>query len=109
MFIVSVLEFLLKIGFYLGFFLFLSLVMIYIMQNRMLYIPDAPNQAFRYPENNPKTYRNPAERNMQYEDVSIVTKDKLTLRGWFVKQKNPLAHETIIYFHENAGNIGNRL
>lgn len=31
------------------------------------------------------------------------------MKGWFVKQKNPSAHETIIYFHENAGNIGNRL
>ena len=55
------------------------------MQNRMLYIPDAPNQAFRYPENNPKTYRNPGERNMIYEEVRIVTEDKLTLHGWFIK------------------------
>ena len=90
MFIVSLFEFLLKIGFYLGFFLLLSLVMVYFMQNRMLYIPDAPNQAFRYPENNPKTYRNPAERSMLYEDVAITTKDNLVLRGWFIKQKIPL-------------------
>jgi fermentation-respiration switch protein FrsA (DUF1100 family) len=79
------------------------------MQNRMLYIPYAPNQAFRYPESNPKTYRHPGERNMVYEDVKIKTKDNLTLHGWFIKQKNPLSHETLIYFHENAGNIGNRL
>lgn len=109
MFIVSLFEFLLKIGFYLGFFLLLSLVMVYLMQNRMLYIPDAPSQAFRYPENNPKTYRNPGERNMLYDDVAVTTKDKLVLRGWFIKQKTPLSHETVIYFHENAGNIGNRL
>jgi len=81
----SLLEVLLKISFYLGFFLFLSLLMVYFMQNRMLYIPDAPNQAFRYPENNPKTYRNPGERNMIYDEVSIVTKDNLTLKGWFIK------------------------
>jgi len=43
MFIVSLLEFVMKIGFYLAFFLFLSLLMAYLMQNRMLYIPDAPN------------------------------------------------------------------
>ena len=109
MFIVSLVEFLLKIGFYGLFFLALSLLMVYLMQNRMLYIPDAPNQAFRYPENNPKSYRNPGERNMLYDDVSIKTKDNLILRGWFIKQKNAHAHETIIYFHENAGNIGNRL
>jgi len=39
----------------------------------------------------------------------VTTKDKLILRGWFIKQKNSYMHETIIYFHENAGNIGNRL
>lgn len=109
MFLFSVLEFLLKIAFYVGFFLALSLLMVFFMQNRMLYIPYAPNQAFRYPESNPKTYRNPGERNMLYEDVKIKTKDNLTLHGWFIKQKNPSAHETVIYFHENAGNIGNRL
>lgn len=46
---------------------------------------------------------------MPYEDVSISTKDGLKLAGWFIKQKNPIQHETIIFFHENAGNIGNRL
>ncbi len=85
MLIVTILEFLLKIALYVGFFLLFSIVMVYFMQNRMLYIPDAPNQAFRYPENNPKTYRNPGERNMQYEDTYIKTKDNLTLRGWFIK------------------------
>jgi len=75
----------------------------------MLYIPDAPNQAFKYPENNPKSYRNPGERNMLYDDISVTTADNLILRGWFIKQKNPGAHETIIMFHANAGNIGNRL
>jgi fermentation-respiration switch protein FrsA (DUF1100 family) len=109
MFILLLLEFLVKIGCYLAFFMALSLLMVYFMQNKMLYIPDAPNQAFRYPENNPKTYRNPSERNMLYEDVRIITADKLILAGWFIKQKNPYAHETLIYFHENAGNIGNRL
>ena len=58
------------------------------MQNKMLYIPDAPNQAFRYPESNPKNYRNPSERNMLYEEVSITTSDNLVLKGWFIKQKN---------------------
>jgi len=71
MFIVSLFEFLLKIALYLGFFLVILLVMVFFMQNRMLYIPDAPSQAMRYPENNPKTYRNPSERNMLYEDVVI--------------------------------------
>lgn len=43
MWVMTIIELLTKIGFYLGFFLFLSLVMVYFMQNKMLYIPDAPN------------------------------------------------------------------
>ena len=43
MFIVSLFEFLIKIGFYIAFFFVLLFVFIYFMQNRMLYIPDAPN------------------------------------------------------------------
>ena len=54
-------------------------------------------------------FKNPGERNMLYDDAIITTKDGLKIVGWFIKQKNPLQHETIIFFHENAGNIGNRL
>lgn len=43
MFILTLLEFLFKVGCYLAFFMALSLLMVYLMQNRMLYIPDAPN------------------------------------------------------------------
>ena len=44
---------------------------------------------------------------MNYKEVRIPTKDKLKLYGWFIiKDRNS---PTIIYFHENAGNIGMRL
>lgn len=109
MFILTVIEYLVKVSFYISLFVGLCLTMLFLMQNRMLYIPDAPNAAFKFPENNPKTYRNPGERNMTFDDVSLTTSDKLNLRGWFIKQKNPLSHETIIFFHANAGNIGTRL
>jgi hypothetical protein len=70
---------------YAGFFCILALLMVYFTQDKMLYIPDAPNQAYRYPENNPKSYRNPGERNMLFEEVSVRTSDGLVLKGWFVK------------------------
>jgi hypothetical protein len=85
MIILTLLEYIIKLSFYSVLFISLCLLMLYLMQDKMLYIPDAPNAAFRYPENNPKTYRNPSERNITYDDVSIVTKDKVTLRGWFLK------------------------
>lgn len=85
MIILSLLSFLLKCCGYLLFFFALVLLAVYFMQNKMLYVPDAPNAAFKYPENNPPSYRNPAERSMLYDDVSITTSDGLVLRGWFMK------------------------
>jgi len=47
---------------------------------------------------------------MEYEEVKIETKDKLKLQAWFVKANpNPKVCRTMIFFHENAGNIGTRI
>lgn len=47
---------------------------------------------------------------MAYEEVWIRTRDDLKLQGWFIHQeKEPKNAPTIIFFHENAGNIGLRL
>lgn len=46
---------------------------------------------------------------MDYENIYVKTKDNLTLFGWFVKQANPLDSPTLVYFQENAGNIGMRI
>lgn len=48
---------------------------------------------------------------MQYENVNIMTKDKVKLHAWFVKANptSPKLSRTVIFFHENAGNIGTRI
>jgi len=46
---------------------------------------------------------------MLYEDVYVRTQDDCRLHGWFIKQSQPKEADTVIYFHENAGNIGGRL
>ncbi len=40
---------------------------------------------------------------MEYEDLKILTKDKINLHGWFIKQIDSKNRPTIVYFHENAG------
>ena len=45
---------------------------------------------------------------MLYEDITVTTADKLKLRGWFIKQKEPLKHETLVFFHANAGSKHHR-
>ena len=47
---------------------------------------------------------------MDYEDIWLETKDKLKLQGWFLYQKEePEKKNTLVFFHENAGNIGLRM
>ena len=90
-------------------FLLAMLLLVYLMQDRMLYNPEFPNKSMKFSEGNPRGFRNPLERFMPFEDVYVKTKDGVKLHGWFIKQANPKEHDTIIYFHENAGNIGSRL
>lgn len=47
---------------------------------------------------------------MKHEEVTIVTKDGLKLQAWFIYQKKkPEKRDTVIFLHENAGNIGLRM
>ena len=93
-----------------GLFAVAMAVMVYFKQDGMLYHPAVPDERYRYPQNMPPGYRNPKENGMDYEDVYITTKDKVKLHAWFVKANaSPRLCRTLIFFHENAGNIGSRL
>ena len=73
----------------------------------MLYVPGQPIQ---YIEQNPVQYLCPEARGMDYEEVWLKTKDNIRLQGWFMFQPNDTKNrETLIFFHENAGNIGLRM
>jgi len=54
---------------------------------------------------NPYGYQNPSQQDMDYEELNIITEDKINLHGWFIKQVNSKNRPTIIYYHENAGSI----
>merc|ERR1712072_249491 len=53
----------------------------------------------------------PLEYGLPYEDLYFVTDEKepKTLNAWFVKQRGFRHCPTLIFFHGNAGNIGDRL
>ena len=44
---------------------------------------------------------------LHYEDVYLVTDDKIKIHGWYVP--HPDAQATLLFFHGNAGNISHRL
>jgi len=121
-----------------GILMLIGVVLIYLYQDKLLYVPNMPSPDMKYPENNPNNFRSPSEYSLDYEDVTVWVdetranedtkttsptsrkvdsklqhsggaSDKIKLHGWFIKQKKPIEAETVIYFHENAGNIGFRL
>jgi len=49
----------------------------------------------------------PADLGLAYEDVSIQTSDGVTLHGWMVPYDG--SDVTLLFFHGNAGNIGDRV
>ena len=54
--------------------------------------------------------KNPSEAHLQYNDITLPSKDpKIKLHGWLVKAPNPSSTYTIVFFHENSGNIGHRM
>ena len=47
---------------------------------------------------------------MKFEDVHITASDGIKLHGWLIyAEKDAKSKDTIVFMHENAGNIGLRL
>ncbi len=70
---------------------------VYLMQGRMLYLPDTPGRNLGV---------SPAEAGMDFEDVYPVTADNVKLHGWFVPARSSIV---LLFFHGNAGNVSHRL
>ena len=72
-------------------------LVVYLMQARMLYLPDVPGRSLD---------RTPADIGADYRDVSIRTSDGVTLHGWYIDGSGD---RVLLFFHGNAGNISHRL
>lgn len=88
--------------------------LLYVKQESLLYFPEIGGIPKR-PQDNPRGYRSPEERNIPYEDCRITSSiDKVVIQAWLLKytlngHDIPSNTPTIIFFHGNAGNIGLRL
>lgn len=76
----------------------LFLVFIYLVQPRLLYLPDLPSRQLQ---------ATPAAAGLDYEPLTLVTADGVELDAWFLPAPNPRA--TLLFLHGNAGNISHRL
>ena len=72
-------------------------LVVYLMQARMLYLPDVPGRSLD---------RTPADIGADYSDAWIRTSDGVRLHGWFLPGDSD---RVLLFFHGNAGNISHRL
>lgn len=72
-------------------------VLLYMSQHSMLYLPNLPGRALR---------GTPADSGLAYEDVRLRTADGIELHGWFIPASGP---RVLLFFHGNAGNVSDRL
>ncbi|ETO29025.1 hypothetical protein RFI_08101 [Reticulomyxa filosa] len=84
---------------------FLSLI--YYYQEKLLYMNEiiTPKQTSA----NPSPYQNPGQVDLEYVDLYLTTPDNIKVHCWWIPQQNSKTSPTILFFHENAGNMGFRL
>lgn len=82
------------------------LALLFYWQDSLLYVPSQP---FQYMTQNPIGYKNPKDKGITYQDIHLKTSDNVSLHGWLMLTENPKQKDTIVFMHENAGNIGLRL
>ena len=76
-----------------------ALALVYFFQRKLIYVPN-------YPTDRKKLFK-PSDFGMAYEDVSLVSKDGIKLKGYFINGEK--SDSCLIYCQANAGNIGHRL
>ncbi|EPY49230.1 esterase/lipase [Schizosaccharomyces cryophilus OY26] len=63
-----------------------------------------------FPEGSRSTVPTPKDFGIDYEQISLRTRDKIILDSYLMLQpKAPESRPTLLYFHANAGNMGHRL
>jgi alpha-beta hydrolase superfamily lysophospholipase len=79
----------------------LLVLYLYFRQGRLLYLPDTPTRTLQ---------ASPADRDLAYESLELVTEDGVALHAWWVPAPHPRqARATVLFFHGNAGNISHRM
>lgn len=74
------------------------LLMLYLFQPRLVFLPGLPGRALT---------ATPDLVDLEFEEVYFETADGETLHGWWLPHERPRA--TVLFHHGNAGNISHRL
>ncbi len=76
-------------------FFLLASVYLYYRQDSMLFSPDR------------EIRQTPNNIGLEYEEVSLTTKDSVGINGWFIPAENEKG--VVLFCHGNAGNVSDRL
>lgn len=76
-------------------FYFLLILVLYLFQGKMIFIPYQDIVA------------TPSDLGLKFEDINFKTQDGTSLNGWFIPAEN--AKHTVLFCHGNGGNISHRL
>jgi len=68
---------------------------LFVFQSSLVYFPSK------------SIYATPETAGLKHEDVWLTTADNVRIHGWFVSHPQPRG--TLLFFHGNAGNIGDRI
>ena len=104
----AVLIFMLKTIFWAVIFIVMA---VYWLQGLALYMPTTFDRTGeqRQVKYNPEGYRLPSESDLPFEEYFLQCADGIMIHTWFIPRPDRKNAPTIIFFHGNAGNIGNRL
>lgn len=72
--------------------------LMYAFQDRLLFLPSVPSRSVS---------ATPADAGMAFEAMRLTTPDGETLSAWWIPYEG--ATRTLVHFHGNAGNIGDRV
>ena len=88
--------------------------LLYNYQESLLYIPSIKQpmgQTIKTPADNPAGMRTPTEQRMPHRELRLTAADGVNVHAWFIPA--PAGEEddapTLLFSHENAGNMGLRL
>lgn len=92
--------------------IFIVLFILWFTQSYVLYLPSIGGRSGvkRKLALNPSGLRSPAEHKMTYEEYFLTTTDNVLIHVWFLPHSTQSTScPSVIFFHGNAGNIGNRI
>lgn len=88
----------------LGSLLLLYIVLLYMLQEKFVYVPEIPGLSRAYD-------LKPSRYGLPYENVPLVAKDGTNVHGWLIRPQG-IPHNpgpTVLFLQENAGSIAHRL